>query len=105
MPNHIHGIVVITARRGVLQYAPTHTFRSPSQTIGAIVRGWTSAVTTRIKNITGNRNLRVWQRNYHEHVIRNEQDLNDIRRYILTNPIRWDIDPENLMRCDGNTHA
>jgi REP element-mobilizing transposase RayT len=38
---------------------------------------------------------RLWQRNYHEHVIRNERSLNRIRQYIADNPIRWPDDPEN----------
>ena len=37
----------------------------------------------------------VWQRNYYEHVIRDEQSLNRIRQYILDNPVRWALDPEN----------
>ena len=38
---------------------------------------------------------RLWQRNYYEHVIRDEKSLNRIREYILTNPARWDSDREN----------
>jgi REP element-mobilizing transposase RayT len=38
---------------------------------------------------------RLWQRNYFEHVIRNEGDLNAIREYIATNPLRWFEDKEN----------
>jgi hypothetical protein len=37
----------------------------------------------------------VWQRNYYEHVIRNEEELIHIRQYILENPIRWEMDREN----------
>jgi hypothetical protein len=37
----------------------------------------------------------VWQRNYFEHIIRNEQSLNRIRRYILDNPVRWEFDQDN----------
>ena len=37
----------------------------------------------------------MWQRNYHEHIIRNEKSLNRIREYILDNPLRWDMDREN----------
>jgi REP element-mobilizing transposase RayT len=37
----------------------------------------------------------AWQRNYYEHVIRDEKSLNRIRGYILTNPARWDLDREN----------
>ena len=38
---------------------------------------------------------RLWQRNYYEHVIRDDDDLNNIREYIVNNPLRWDEDTEN----------
>ncbi len=91
MPNHIHGIIIIRgdgSRRGVLQYAPT-SFQSPSQTVGAIVRGFKSSTTKEINQIRGTPGLPVWQRNYHEHIIRDENDLNRIREYIITNPYHW----------------
>jgi len=37
----------------------------------------------------------VWQRNYYEHIIRNEESLNLIGKYIIENPLRWADDPEN----------
>jgi putative transposase len=40
-------------------------------------------------------NKRLWQRNYYEHIIRNENDLNRIRKYIIENPSQWDQDKEN----------
>ncbi|MBI2919330.1 MAG: transposase [Chloroflexi bacterium] len=99
MPNHFHAIVVIIGeRRGVLQYAPTQyapTFRSPSQTVGAIVRGFKSATTKRINVVRVAPGLPVWQRNYYEHIIRNEASLHHIRQYIANNPARWTFDPEN----------
>jgi REP element-mobilizing transposase RayT len=39
---------------------------------------------------------KLWQRNYHEHIVRNEDELNKIREYITTNPSRWSRDRENL---------
>jgi putative transposase len=41
---------------------------------------------------------RLWQRNYYEHIIRNEESLNRIREYVLTNPMRWALDRENPHR-------
>ncbi|MGF1613691.1 MAG: transposase, partial [Gammaproteobacteria bacterium] len=38
---------------------------------------------------------RVWQRNYYDHIIRNDESLNRIRQYILDNPARWAMDREN----------
>ncbi len=94
MPNHIHGIIVIC--RGVLQYAPTNSFRSPSQTLGAIIRGFKSAVTKQINQSRNTPGKPVWQRNYHEHVIRGETDLRRIRDYIQNNPINWQNDEYNV---------
>jgi putative transposase len=37
----------------------------------------------------------VWQRNYYEHIIRNDESLNHIRQYVLDNPVRWAFDREN----------
>ncbi len=98
MPNHIHGIVII-ARRGVLQYAPTGDaptdtikFKSPSQTIGAIVRGFKSAATKQINAQRGARGIPVWQRNYYEHIIRSAPDMHRIAAYIQNNPAQWHDD-------------
>ncbi|MBI4776817.1 MAG: transposase [Deltaproteobacteria bacterium] len=95
MPNRVHGIVVILKRgRGVLQYAPTGP-RSPSQTIGAVLRGFKSATTKQINESRNTPGGRVWQRNYYEHIIRNDDELNRIREYIVDNPAQWETDREN----------
>jgi len=118
MPNHLHGIIVITnpwpfpgayvdgniptsaqpqgvfdtpLRRQTLK----REFKSPSHTLGAIIRGFKASTTGKIRELLGKSNLCVWQPNYHEHVIRNDNDLNDIRKYIVENPIKWDIDEYN----------
>jgi hypothetical protein len=59
------------------------------------VAGFKSAVTTRINILRGTPDVPLWQRNYYEHVIRNEDDLRRIREYIQTNPVRWELDREN----------
>ena len=92
MPNHVHGIVVITNGRGVLPYAPTGTLRSPSRTIGAIVRGFKSASTKHINEMRNTPGTPVWQRSFYEHVIRNDEELKAIRQYILSNPANWTTD-------------
>ena len=40
-------------------------------------------------------NGKLWQRNYYEHIIRNEIELNQIREYIMNNPLKWEYDQEN----------
>jgi len=95
MPNHVHVIVIIN-RKGVLQYAPTKdALRSPSQTLGAIIRGYKSTTTKQININRDTPDRSVWQRNYYEHVIRNEFELNNIRKYIRDNPVRWAFDKDN----------
>ncbi|MBI4228500.1 MAG: hypothetical protein HY693_02135 [Deltaproteobacteria bacterium] len=42
----------------------------------------------------------VWQRNFYEHIIRNEYDLNVIREYILENPLSWELDEDNPKNLD-----
>jgi hypothetical protein len=67
----------------------TGAFRSPSRTVGAMVRGFKSATTTRINTLRGTPGVPVWQRNYHEHIIRDPGEMARIRRYIAQNPARW----------------
>ncbi|HND78647.1 MAG TPA: hypothetical protein PLN79_15280, partial [bacterium] len=88
--------------RGVLQYAPTENtnpddmvnapFKSPSKTIGAIIRGFKSATTKRINQLRNTPRLPVWQRNYYEHIIRNDASYHQITEYIRLNPARWEED-------------
>jgi putative transposase len=78
MPNHVHGIIIIMdSGRGTLQLAPTvEQFAKPvSNSIPTIIRLFKSATTKRINQIRHTPGIHVWQRNYYEHVIRNEDDL------------------------------
>jgi REP element-mobilizing transposase RayT len=70
--------------------------RGTSRTIGSIVRGFKIAV-TRWMRLHG-RVTPVWQRNYHDHIIRNERSLNRIRKYIRENPANWHRDRNNPQR-------
>jgi putative transposase len=95
MPNHIHGIIVITGAperatgQSPLQSGPTR------RSLGAFVGGFKSAVTKRISELRGSPHTPVWQRNYFEHIIRDEDSLNRVRQYIFENPARWEFDREN----------
>jgi putative transposase len=76
-----------------------HTpLRSPSKTIGAMIRGFKSSATKRINALRGTPGVPVWQRNYYEHIVRDEDSLDRIRRYITENPAHWTDDPENTYR-------
>ncbi len=103
MPNHFHGIVKIVGAYGntpmtgdtpvyrdVQQRAYFHTpLRSPSRNLGAMVRGFKSAAGKRMNEIANTPGAAVWQRNYFEHVIRDDDDYNRITEYVENNPQRW----------------
>ncbi|MBM3155874.1 MAG: transposase [Chloroflexi bacterium] len=103
MPNHIHGVVTIVGAQGLapLQHDHAHLQRKP-RSLSTFVTGFKSAVTIRVNELRGTLCEPVWQRNYYEHVIRNEHDLNDIREYIVNNAQKWDSDSENPSN-DGTT--
>jgi REP element-mobilizing transposase RayT len=86
MPDHFHAVVVIAERADV---ATASGFRSPSHTLGAIVRGFKAAVTRQANTLWQTSGMIVWQRNYYEHIVRDDADLDRIRRYIAANPTRW----------------
>ena len=100
MPNHIHGILFIVdtvgANVGAKNFSPLQPGQRPSgtsKTIGSIVRGFKIGVTKWMRQNTLVQN--VWQRNYFEHIIRDDGELNRIRQYILDNPAKWDMDRNN----------
>lgn len=101
MPNHVHGIIVITDKgRGTAVLRPydgnPHKINVKPGSLGAIVRSYKSAVSYRANKeltMTG-----IWQRNYYEHVIRNDKEMDKIWRYIEANPAQWEEDEENPNR-------
>jgi len=98
MPNHFHGIISIASdRRGTARRAPTgEQFSRPVPgSIPTLIRAFKSATTKRINERRGTPGTPVWQRNYYEHIIRNEEALNRTRAYIALNPSRWQMDCEN----------
>lgn len=109
MANHIHGIVVITvetthanivgARHAVpSQEDAIEKFGKPVPTsLPTIVRSFKSAATKKVHGSTKYKEGRLWQRNYYEHVIRNERDYQAIYDYILANPANWKKDEEYLI--------
>ena len=99
MPNHFHGIVIINPvganRRSPLP--STHSSMKPCS-LSSLMAEFKSAVTKQINIIRNAPGTPVWQRNYYEHIIRNERSLNNIRQYIINNPLSWHQDqlhPDN----------
>jgi len=93
MPNHIHGIVQIVDYAENVFLNESQTL--PKRSIGAIVAGFKSAVSKRIIEKMPEMCGKIWQRNYWEHVIRNDDELFRIRRYIQINPLCWELDQLN----------
>ena len=73
------------ARRASLRRVP--------RSLGSVMAGFKASVTSRAKrelNITG-----IWQRNYYDHIIRNDRELENIQWYIHSNPLNWQLDRDN----------
>jgi len=119
MPNHVHGIIFLknvgtkytnvvkntnvganvgaknfsplrSTPRGLPRQQPNANPRGTSKTIGSIVRGFKIGVTKWIRQNTKIHD--VWQRNYWEHIVRDENELKRIRQYIINNPAKWELD-------------
>ena len=106
MPNHLHGILLITDSRGTEHRAPTvEQFGKPvSGSLPTIIRSFKSTVTKQINRLRNTPGSPVWQRNYYEHIIRNEDGLNRIRGYIINNTIQWQFDRENPRHIIDKTY-
>jgi hypothetical protein len=114
MPSHIHGIIILSGNNvgAGLCACPSTEMAEPRQktgqprrvaptiTLPEVVHHFKSYTTARYRERVENANWppfpgRLWQRNYYEHIIRNENSLNKIREYIINNPIRWQFDRDN----------
>ena len=120
MPNHFHGIMVITnePRRVVsrndptVRTAPTLTRNDivltdknlpinpelKRKSLGRLIGAFKTVSTKEINLIRNTPGTKVWQRNYYEHIIRDERALHNIRQYIINNPLSWENDqlhPDN----------
>jgi REP-associated tyrosine transposase len=139
MPNHVHGVIVITGPQDATQAAktigsvvpgpeivipckgeasvppdrpenPSGPHASPLRprpigtqpgSLSSIVQNFKSISTRKMNAARRAPGTLVWQRNYYEHVVRNEVELTAIREYILGNPARWDDDENNPAFVEG----
>ena len=100
MPNHLHGIIVILETLtgvGASRWdAQPDDDWLQAHSLGAIVGQFKAQVTKQIRRLPGaGDDYPVWQRNYHDHIIRNAPDLQRLRTYVATNPARWPSDSLN----------
>lgn len=110
MPNHIHGIIKILFSKDEKKSQELNQIKSPSQSIGAIIRGYKGATTKKIRELINNKvnvgllkndtdivntmdwSKSIWQRSFHDHIIRNKKDYCRIAEYIENNPFLWVYD-------------
>jgi REP element-mobilizing transposase RayT len=104
MPNHIHGIVILNIPVGAGRALPgkgngtKHKQKgaaSGAPTVGDIMRTFKSVSTTTVNRLLDRQGFPLWQRNYHERIIRDDRELQAIREYIRHNPLKWHEDEEN----------
>ena len=116
MPNHFHGILIFHETVGATRQGLTDTPFSktplPNKTtdgidgsplprgpkpasLGAVMAQFKSRATKRLWKIPELKDTPIWQRNYYEHIIRNEKDLQNKTDYIESNPMLWDDDDVN----------
>ena len=91
MPNHVHGLMVMNSENIVgngLKPFPTHD-------LSEIIRGFKTFSSRRInEEMIGSKKFH-WQKSFYDHVIRNDKSLDNLRRYIINNPLKWELDIEN----------
>jgi REP element-mobilizing transposase RayT len=106
MPNHVHGIIVIAETVGAIHESPLQSPRERRQMLlPKIIGRFKTNTAKRINEMRDTPGTSVWQRNYYEHIIRNVESLNGIRKYSMNNPLQWALDRENPdMSLQGQPH-
>ena len=120
MPNHFHGIIEIKGQAQPQRIAPTkpeivgvplvgiqNVDIQNNNNLGSVLGAFKSITTNKYikmvkENILPVFEKRIWQRNYHEHIVRNDKDLTRIQEYIVNNPLSWSIDTLNSQENKGN---
>ena len=96
MPNHLHGIIVISDRQPTDSEAgDPGTASAPRKPLGRLVGAFKTVTTKQVNLALGTPGQQLWQRNYYERVIRGERELAIVREYIVNNPMQWELDEEN----------
>jgi putative transposase len=94
MPNHMHLIVYIPEAPTVIARAGGPLVRPP-RSLASLMGQFKASVTRRVRELLRNPRYDVWQRGFHDKVIRNEEALEGIQTYIRNNPAEWATDPHN----------
>jgi len=107
MPNHLHGIIIINndvethchasltqpdACHASLHKNDINKFGPQKNNLASIIRGFKSAATNRIRASDYDF---AWQARFYDHVIRDERSLEQVRKYIIDNPLKWELEKDN----------
>jgi putative transposase len=98
MPNHAHGVIVVGDPVGAIHESPVRIARIADRRrmlLAKLVGRFKMISAKRINDLQSTQGQPVWQRNYYEHIIRDDDSLNRIRQYIADNPAQWEFDREN----------
>ena len=121
MPNHVHGIIVLVeddagvgsndvgaglkpAQPGLRATTTPRAGLKPAPTrhgLPEIIRGFKTFSARRMNDMRRTPGAPIWQRNYYEHVVRGDNELTRIWKYIANNPLQWEMDRENPLRSLG----
>ncbi len=96
MPNHIHGILIIVGNA----YMRSLQNRT-KMLLSRIIQQYKSSVTREINSLQNDFCFK-WHKSFYDHIIRNEKTLNNIREYIVNNPLKWESDIENKINLKEN---
>ncbi|MFK5925447.1 MAG: transposase [Desulfuromusa sp.] len=121
MPNHFHGIIILHPPVSCVGAGPracpdSHGSQgeghpqggAPTLSLPDVVHRFKSMTTARYRQGVNHHNWppfpgKLWQRNYYDRIIRNENELHNIRQYIYDNPMQWETDEENPANHQHNT--
>jgi len=97
MPNHFHGILVLTAPVEAIHESPLQmtVLQRRNMAVPKIIGRFKMLSSKRINELRQTPGAKLWQRNYWEHIVRSESDLMRLREYIQNNPLRWHLDSLN----------
>ncbi len=111
MPNHLHGILWLLEHRGKGEAfsavtdirrqsksenaSPLRPKGTRSRSLSAVMQNYKSVSTRMVNRKFFKPGNKIWQRNFHDRIIRNNRELNAIRQYIIDNPLNWEMDKDN----------
>jgi putative transposase len=100
MPNHVHGIIKIgDGTVGAIHESPphrkTHIFERRRMALPMVIGRFKIQSAKRINLVQNTPNTHVWQRNFYDHILRDDLDRFFVEEYIRLNPLLWQLDADN----------